>query len=617
MRQIVNFLNRTPSLRFFASVQLAVPLLLLLACVVAYGTVIESRYNADYARLLVYDTFWFQSLLGLLGINIFLSTISRYPFQRRHIGFVVVHTGLLTLLAGSFLTRQYGVDGQLRVVEGGQDGTVVLPELSLQFTDLASQTSLEVPIARTHRHRGEEELKSINGYFNGRIVARELLPFAEVREGFEASTDVPANNIALGFMMKSAFFDVAEWLHSKERPEIKLGPATIRLRILNDGEKLIARSGAKKPRTRVAGGGSHAGSESGTGGKARLLVHDEASGAILSEFRLAQLKPGLQIAKGIVLAAMKVYRRAAVTDNRLVEGEQPNPAVELFLKSAGKSVREVAYARYPGFTLHQDRSQTFGLRFEYKDEAGGEETQVAGNAEAVAEGAGNLIEFLLTSGSDLVTVVLSKNGQEVLRQQVSAGETVKTPWMGMQLTLGSVKVGAAAKVEAIAVAVQEGRDLPPAAIRLSIPGEVKSEFWLGEGQARQLNLQGREYEVYFGRRSVELPFALELLQFQKIDYLGTETPMSFSSRVRMVGQEGETEISMNEPLKKDGYTLYQSSYDIRPGQPRASIFSVNRDPGRPVKYLGSLILALGIVIFNLMRSRVYRKFSAPERPAEV
>jgi hypothetical protein len=64
-------------------------------------------------------------------------------------------------------------------------------------------------------------------------------------------------------------------------------------------------------------------------------------------------------------------------------------------------------------------------------------------------------------------------------------------------------------------------------------------------------------------------------------------------------------ISMNEPLKVEGFTLYQASYIMNPGQPPVTVLSVNRDPGRPIKYLGSLILAFGFIIFTLMRSRFY------------
>jgi hypothetical protein len=34
---------------------------------------------------------------------------------------------------------------------------------------------------------------------------------------------------------------------------------------------------------------------------------------------------------------------------------------------------------------------------------------------------------------------------------------------------------------------------------------------------------------------------------------------------------------------------------------------VNKDPGRFWKYLGSIILAIGVILYTLMKSRLYRK----------
>ena len=58
----------------------------------------------------------------------------------------------------------------------------------------------------------------------------------------------------------------------------------------------------------------------------------------------------------------------------------------------------------------------------------------------------------------------------------------------------------------------------------------------------------------------------------------------------------ETLIAMNEPLKYQGLTFYQASFQDGPdGTPVASILSVNQDPGRWLKYLGSFVLSLGVV----------------------
>jgi cytochrome c biogenesis protein ResB len=107
-----------------------------------------------------------------------------------------------------------------------------------------------------------------------------------------------------------------------------------------------------------------------------------------------------------------------------------------------------------------------------------------------------------------------------------------------------------------------------------------------------------------------LPFAIHLQKFSKVDYPGTETAMSFESDITVNSEANPIKISMNEPLQRAGFTIYQASYILGPNQDPVSIFSVNRDPGRILKYFGSLILCLGIIVFTLMRSNFYRQWKA-------
>jgi hypothetical protein len=58
-------------------------------------------------------------------------------------------------------------------------------------------------------------------------------------------------------------------------------------------------------------------------------------------------------------------------------------------------------------------------------------------------------------------------------------------------------------------------------------------------------------------------------------------------------------------LKHNGFTFYQASFtsDEQTGEPNASILSVNWDPGRWVKYLGSLLIVLGSIHMFYFRKR--------------
>ena len=101
-----------------ASLHLAIGLLALLAVVLAVGTVVESRMSTAAAQALVYRAWWFSGLLGLLGGNVACAAAIRYPWKISQVGFVVTHAGLLLVLAGSILTQQVGVEGQVFLREG-------------------------------------------------------------------------------------------------------------------------------------------------------------------------------------------------------------------------------------------------------------------------------------------------------------------------------------------------------------------------------------------------------------------------------------------------------------------------------------------------------------------
>ncbi|MCB0379326.1 MAG: cytochrome c biogenesis protein ResB, partial [Bdellovibrionales bacterium] len=104
-----------------------------------------------------------------------------------------------------------------------------------------------------------------------------------------------------------------------------------------------------------------------------------------------------------------------------------------------------------------------------------------------------------------------------------------------------------------------------------------------------------------------LGFQLKLEDFRVGRYQGTRRAASYESDVSIVDKdapEGKITISMNEPLKYKGFTFYQSSFqEDEMGRPTVSILSVNRDPGRPWKYVGSLLLVFGIIHLFWFKSR--------------
>ncbi len=116
------------------------------------------------------------------------------------------------------------------------------------------------------------------------------------------------------------------------------------------------------------------------------------------------------------------------------------------------------------------------------------------------------------------------------------------------------------------------------------------------------------YIVSYGNRRLPLDFKMTLKKFDVGRYQGTMRASSYQSVVSVPGVGDDITISMNEPLKHAGFTFYQASFqEDQMGKPVASIFSVNYDPGRWIKYLGSLLIVLGSMHLFYRRWKMAKK----------
>ena len=114
-------------LKLLGSLWFAVFLIASLAVILVVSTLLESAYGTPFVQRFFYRAGWFDAFLALLGVNIFCSALSRWPYKKQHTGFVVTHIGILILLAGSFLTRLSAVEGQMALTEGEAKSSILLP----------------------------------------------------------------------------------------------------------------------------------------------------------------------------------------------------------------------------------------------------------------------------------------------------------------------------------------------------------------------------------------------------------------------------------------------------------------------------------------------------------
>ena len=209
--------------------------------------------------------------------------------------------------------------------------------------------------------------------------------------------------------------------------------------------------------------------------------------------------------------------------------------------------------------------------------------------------------FLFQPNTDQSLSYLSQTRKGALKKGKLKPEEIKDGmiepgWMGLQVTIKDYIIRAMNDTQYVPSRNQKGNEAAPSALMAEVNGE---QVWLGEGdRARITTEDGKMLQMVYTRRQLALPFSIQLERFNIQHYEGTANPASFESEVKVVDPDAKDEkitISMNEPLHWKGITFYQSSYIPESPRPTTSIFSVNRDPGRIWKYLGSLLIVLGSI----------------------
>jgi len=112
-------------------------------------------------------------------------------------------------------------------------------------------------------------------------------------------------------------------------------------------------------------------------------------------------------------------------------------------------------------------------------------------------------------------------------------------------------------------------------------------------------VEGQRYGLDLRRVVFDLPFDVRLDKFQKLDHPGTMTPRDFRSfvTVREARGERQQQIYMNNPLRKDGFVLYQTNWGPQQGggPPFYSVFEVSNNPSDMWPAIACGVIALGLV----------------------
>ncbi len=98
------------AVHILGSLNLAVFLLITVAAAIAFATVMESKFDTPVAAYYIYDAVWFDFWLMALALNLLCAAFTRWPWQRRHLGFVITHAGIILMLLGAVIGKSAGFE---------------------------------------------------------------------------------------------------------------------------------------------------------------------------------------------------------------------------------------------------------------------------------------------------------------------------------------------------------------------------------------------------------------------------------------------------------------------------------------------------------------------------
>jgi hypothetical protein len=558
--------------KFLGSLPFAIILIGSLASILVISTLLESFYGTPFAQRFFYQAGWFDVFLGLFWVNIFCATLLRWPFKKHHIGFIVTHIGLLTFLIGSLLARVFGIEGQMTLYEGQSQNQILQPQYELSLYSPDSHKGIAVDL--NSKIVGKSKVAVISG----QTVSFQINRILEnaVEESKTVNDPSAPKNAAIHLWLKSERAGADESLCLVENDptnpgsaSVSVGPATLELRRSKPARKNAAKSSSQQ-----------------------FQITDRRSGESVS-IDLEHIPKELVLGNsGMKLSDFHYFPDARVEDNELlsVSDEPKNPAIEFKVADAkGHEKKFVHFAIFPDFESIHGRKDMLPIDLEM-------EFLLPENPMASASSPTLII---YAPENDGIWRYESRSSKGRLSGEIKPGESHETGWMDFRFEVRELLENAVVKPE-IKPSEAEGRK----AAELSVwnhAGKLVFKDWLIEDRRKTFAfLLGKKCSVGLFRKTSEVPFKLELKDFRKVDYPGTNKPQSFESDVILSDAAKafkiETTIKMNEPLDHKGYRIFQSSYMQDPDGTEASVFTVAKNPGIFWIYLGAGILFSGIVL---------------------
>lgn len=553
------------------SLNFALVLLASIAIACALATFFESGFNAKIARAVIYKNPLFILWLGALCVNLFMVTLTRWPWQKKHIGFVVTHYGIITLLAGAVVGMWYGFEGNVTLDKNAPPVSRVTTSRSIVWLDSSADpayyiTDFDAEVTRPSAKRPRPfpvprtNLKIVADDFSPNLVQAKTLAASESPEAG------PAALLKLASTMAKQTLEQSLQLRNGQRTEEDFfGMARIAF-----SPQLPANESAKRQETQM----------------------------VFARFAPV-VQPGAE-ASGVSVRLSEDGEKVSI-----IKGTEG--ATYLRKDILGQTVRDsnaaVTVEKYwPDFAMENGQPTT-------RSDKPNNPAILVRIVRADAAETGLVLETAPIE--DGVAYQLRRDGQVYASGKAKTGESFNLGWADWQATV--VQSLPKAVVESH---IEPGPELPKGIqgvpgfrAHLVYPdGKRGPDRWVESGKLASFTDGRTDVRFGYGLEPRNVPFTLRLVNFEVPRDEGTDTPSDFRATVEFRDPKtGATKTGlarMNHPASFPGtlaanltginYKFSQAQWN--PRNLDETTLQVLYDPGWMLKWIGSLGICIGIAI---------------------
>ncbi len=100
-------------------------LMVIFAISIGYATFIENDFDAKTAKLLIYNAWWFEAIMGLMVVNFTGMTFTKRLYRKSKLNILAMHISLIIIIIGAGVTRYFGFEGQMHIREGQTSNEII------------------------------------------------------------------------------------------------------------------------------------------------------------------------------------------------------------------------------------------------------------------------------------------------------------------------------------------------------------------------------------------------------------------------------------------------------------------------------------------------------------